>query len=67
MPVAGRFDKEFFIIKTMRELPKITQEEWKEARQDFDKAVELYLRGKTKDETFEEKKARINRFRCGGF
>ena len=50
----------------MKKLPIITQDEWSEARESHDKAVELYFRGKTDDETFEERKARINRFRCGG-
>ena len=51
----------------MRKLPKISQDEWAEARKDHGKAVELYKRGWTDIETYEERKARINRFRCGGF
>lgn len=50
----------------MKKLPTITKKEWKEAKTNHDKAVELYLRGKTENETDEQRMRRIQRFRCGG-
>lgn len=50
----------------MKKLPKITKDEWKEAKTNHNKAVDLYLRGKTDNETDEERMRRITRFRCGG-
>lgn len=38
-----------------------------DARTDFDKACDLYRNYVGKSETPEERKRRINRFRCGGW
>jgi hypothetical protein len=55
------------IQKVNNSADKYLDENIVDARTDHDKACELYRNYVGKAETFEERKRRINRFRCGGW